>query len=292
MEEYFDRRDVLLGAAVAIAAPGALARVSRAPIPRICPQRTGQEHRDCRADSELGRGLLRLDRAADRGSARGRAQHAARFHRFKSLTPQGFPDPARTSRTSPPMGGLCETRGRRWFQGARQLELEFRRSAYPSRGRSGDRPVSACARGHFARACQSDRPIRRRAGDYERAARGGAAKRVAPQILVIDVCALFFSDIRNAAPILTVVVQSSSLGWAETIPNLVAGDFDDNTMFCFHFYIPGEFTHQGVKYPHFYGVPFPITRYPGGREAMEATILARVGADCLMDDRQKKELAV
>ena len=28
MEEYFDRRDVLLGAAVAIAAPGALARQS------------------------------------------------------------------------------------------------------------------------------------------------------------------------------------------------------------------------------------------------------------------------
>ena len=88
---------------------------------------------------------------------------------------------------------------------------------------------------------------------------------------------LFFSDIRNAAPNLTVVVQSASLGWTETIPNLVAGDFDDNTMFCFHFYTPGEFTHQGVKYPHFYGVPFPITRYPGGREAMEATILARVG---------------
>ena len=102
---------------------------------------------------------------------------------------------------------------------------------------------------------------------------------------------LFFSDIRAAAPLLAVVVQSATGGWSETIPNFDPTAFDDNTVFCFHFYKPGEFTHQGIKYPDFYGVPFPITRYPGGKEAMEATILARVAADPRIHEDEKKALS-
>ncbi len=102
---------------------------------------------------------------------------------------------------------------------------------------------------------------------------------------------LFFSDIRSVAPLLTVVVQSESGGWTETIASFDPTAFDDNTMFCFHFYKPGEFTHQGVKYRDFYGVPFPITRYPGGKAAMEAAILARVAADPGIGEAQKKALS-
>ncbi len=102
---------------------------------------------------------------------------------------------------------------------------------------------------------------------------------------------LFFSDIRNAAPALTMIIQSSPGGWAEAIPNFDPINFDANTMFCFHFYTPGEFTHQGINYPHFYGVPFPITRYPGGKEAMETTILARVAADPQINETEKKQLS-
>jgi Cellulase (glycosyl hydrolase family 5) len=101
---------------------------------------------------------------------------------------------------------------------------------------------------------------------------------------------LFFGDVRRAAPALTVVVQSAG-GWSEAIPAFDPTAFDDNTMFCFHFYTPGEFTHQGVNYPDFYGVPFPITSYPGGKEAMLATILARLAADLQIDMAEKKRLS-
>ncbi|MBV8474428.1 MAG: cellulase family glycosylhydrolase [Hyphomicrobiales bacterium] len=102
---------------------------------------------------------------------------------------------------------------------------------------------------------------------------------------------LFVADIRNAAPLLTVVVQSETGGWSETIASFDPAAFDNNTMFCFHFYKPGEFTHQGVKYPDFYGVPFPVERYAGGKEAMQHAILARVAADPGIGEAQKKALS-
>jgi hypothetical protein len=89
---------------------------------------------------------------------------------------------------------------------------------------------------------------------------------------------------------LAVVVQSASGGWSETIPNFDLAAFDENTMFCFHFYIPGEFTHQGINYPDFYGVPFPITRYPGGKRRMLTDIFARLASDAQLGAAEKQKL--
>ncbi|MFZ6765215.1 cellulase family glycosylhydrolase [Pseudoroseomonas sp. WGS1072] len=85
--------------------------------------------------------------------------------------------------------------------------------------------------------------------------------------------------VRLHAPDLTIVVQSASGGWAEAIPDFDPERFDTNTMLCFHFYTPGEFTHQGAHYPNLYDIPFPITRYPGGKAKMHVDVDARIRAD-------------
>lgn len=99
-----------------------------------------------------------------------------------------------------------------------------------------------------------------------------------------------FQRLREAAPSMTAVIQSAGGGWSETIPDLPYREFDADTIFCFHFYTPGEFTHQGANYKEFHDIPFPITRYEGGRQKMEADVIARVMSRNEMSADEKDRL--
>ncbi|SEI05069.1 cellulase family glycosylhydrolase [Stutzerimonas xanthomarina] len=100
------------------------------------------------------------------------------------------------------------------------------------------------------------------------------------------------SACRSKAPDMTIILQPEA-GWHGALNRFNLSDFDANTMFSFHPYAPGEFTHQGIgSQPHLYNVPMPITRYVGGQTQMVADVSARVNADPhLSSERKKSEIA-
>ena len=92
---------------------------------------------------------------------------------------------------------------------------------------------------------------------------------------------------RARAPDMTIILQPEA-GWHGALARFDLSQYDGNTMFSFHPYAPGEFTHQGIgSQPHLYNVPMPITRYPGGKAKMLADVTARVQADDNLDAAQK-----
>ncbi len=96
------------------------------------------------------------------------------------------------------------------------------------------------------------------------------------------------SACRSKAPDMTIILQPEA-GWHGALNRFNLSDFDANTMFSFHPYAPGEFTHQGIgSQPHLYNVPMPITRYVGGQTQMVADVSARVNADPHLSSEQKK----
>lgn len=97
----------------------------------------------------------------------------------------------------------------------------------------------------------------------------------------------WFSTCRAAAPRLTIILQPEG-GWHGALSRFKLSQYDWNTMFSFHPYSPGEFTHQGIgSQPHLYNVPMPITRYEGGKAQMLADVSARVKADASLSAQQK-----
>lgn len=56
-----------------------------------------------------------------------------------------------------------------------------------------------------------------------------------------------FDAARRAAPKLPLVVTGACWGSASALTQLRASDYDDNTLFTFHFYEPHIFTHQGTS---------------------------------------------
>ncbi len=97
----------------------------------------------------------------------------------------------------------------------------------------------------------------------------------------------WFQTCRKAGPDLTIIVQPVG-GWHGAMPGFSLQDYDWNTIFSFHPYSPGEFTHQGIgSQPHLYPVPMPITRYVGGRSQMVADTEARVHNDHYLSTQQK-----
>ena len=64
---------------------------------------------------------------------------------------------------------------------------------------------------------------------------------------------------RAASPHHTLVVQSGSAGYYRALAALDPSQFDGNTLFSFHPYDPGGFTHQGIgENVGLYRVPFPL----------------------------------
>ena len=100
----------------------------------------------------------------------------------------------------------------------------------------------------------------------------------------------FFRAMRRAAPRLTVIVQSAYLGWADRIADFRPTDFDANTIYSFHPYQPGEITHQGIKYPDFYRIPYPFPTTGEERDALKATVTSRVNSDASLTPAQKEDL--
>lgn len=97
----------------------------------------------------------------------------------------------------------------------------------------------------------------------------------------------WFRTCRAAAPRMTIILQPE-MGWHNELDEFDLDDYDWNTMFSFHPYSPGEFTHQGIgNQPHLYNVPMPITRYVGGKKQMLADVTARVQADRSLSRAQK-----
>lgn len=102
----------------------------------------------------------------------------------------------------------------------------------------------------------------------------------------------WFSTCRAAAPKMTIILQPEG-GWHGALHKFKLSDYDWNTMFSFHPYSPGEFTHQGIgSQPHLYNVPMPITRYVGGKTQMIADMQHRVNSDkSLSSTRKTSEIA-
>ena len=97
----------------------------------------------------------------------------------------------------------------------------------------------------------------------------------------------WFATCRAAAAQLTIILQPEA-GWHGALGRFDLDQYDSNTMFSFPPYAPGEFTHQGTgSQPHLYGVPMPISRYPGGKAQMLADVSARVHADQRLTEQQK-----
>jgi hypothetical protein len=96
---------------------------------------------------------------------------------------------------------------------------------------------------------------------------------------------LFWNAARIAAPDLTLIVQGGG-GWFGNFPNFNAGAFDDNTMFSFHPYEVGEFTHR-FNYDDMPRLTFPISDYAGGKTQMIADITAAVNANSGLTGAQK-----
>jgi hypothetical protein len=97
----------------------------------------------------------------------------------------------------------------------------------------------------------------------------------------------WFRACRDAAPDLTIIIQPVG-GWHGAMSGFSLDDYDWNTIFAFHPYSPGEFTHQGIgSQPHLYPVPMPITRYVGGRSQMIADMEARVHNDRYLSAQEK-----
>lgn len=101
-----------------------------------------------------------------------------------------------------------------------------------------------------------------------------------------------FQTIRAAAPNNTIAVGSSDLQWVGAIDALDPADYDDNTIFTFHGYDPGEFSHQGQAHlwKHLDNLPWPVTSYEGGITQAKADMAAKVNADGTLDAGQKSAL--
>jgi hypothetical protein len=99
----------------------------------------------------------------------------------------------------------------------------------------------------------------------------------------------WYSACRSKAPNLTIILQPEA-GWHGALGYFNLSQYDANTMFAFHPYAPGEFTHQGTgSQPHLYNVPMPITRYAGGKVQMLADVSARIEADTTLTPERKVE---
>jgi len=101
----------------------------------------------------------------------------------------------------------------------------------------------------------------------------------------------FFKACRAEAPQMTIIFQPEN-GWSNELKKFDLKDFDENTMFSFHPYGPGEFTHQSIgTQPHLFSLPMPITRYSGGQKQMVADVTARINADnSLSADKKVTEI--
>ncbi len=95
---------------------------------------------------------------------------------------------------------------------------------------------------------------------------------------------------RAASPHHTLVVQSRSAGYYGALAELDPGLFDRNTLFSFHPYDPGGFTHQGIgENRSLYRIPFPIDAGVRLDEAV-AVMQDRVGSRTDLSDGAKQAL--
>lgn len=90
---------------------------------------------------------------------------------------------------------------------------------------------------------------------------------------------LWFKTIRAAAPKMTIILQAAE-GYRQELPNLNVADYDANTLYSFHPYNLGEFTHQGINAnPNNYDIPYPPTRIVGGLAKAIDVMTQRVNRD-------------
>ena len=95
---------------------------------------------------------------------------------------------------------------------------------------------------------------------------------------------------RAASPHHTLVVQSRSAGYYGALPELNPSQFDTNTLFSFHPYDPGGFTHQGIgENRGLLRVPFPAAGDPQLNEAV-ALMQDRVAAQSDLSPEAKRVL--
>lgn len=96
---------------------------------------------------------------------------------------------------------------------------------------------------------------------------------------------------REVAQAHTLIVQSRSGGFFGALPELQPQQFDANTLFSFHPYDPGGFTHQGIgENEGLYRITFPASDHPGGIVRAIADTRERVDAIERLDAREKEAL--
>ena len=95
---------------------------------------------------------------------------------------------------------------------------------------------------------------------------------------------------RAASPHHTLVVQSRSAGYYRALAELDPSQFDRNTLFSFHPYDPGGFTHQGIgENRGLYRVAFPVE---AGSQMGEAAALMQDRVAALPDLSPEAKLAL
>lgn len=96
---------------------------------------------------------------------------------------------------------------------------------------------------------------------------------------------------RAAAPAHTLVVQSRDAGFYKALAEFNPRDFDANTIFCFHPYEPGGFTHQGIG-PNrgLSRISFPADQHEGGLQRALADMQNAVDRLDDLDDTERAAL--
>ena len=99
--------------------------------------------------------------------------------------------------------------------------------------------------------------------------------------------------IRAAAPKLTVILTGACWGSLDGLQELHSSDYDDNTIYTFHYYEPFLFTHQGAWFSSLFvrylsRVPYPPT--VDRTDEFLAMVKQRVAADTPVDEEGKAKI--
>lgn len=96
---------------------------------------------------------------------------------------------------------------------------------------------------------------------------------------------------RASAPQHTLVVQSRDAGFYRALAEFDPRDFDANTLFCFHPYEPGGFTHQGLGPQRGLSrIAFPAERHEGGFDRALADMRDAVARMSDLEGERRAEL--
>lgn len=107
-------------------------------------------------------------------------------------------------------------------------------------------------------------------------------------------CPAVFTAIRAVAPTLPLAMQSTDYGVSNYVKYFTASQFDANTLFAYHGYDPGEYSHQGQAGQSTFGINnlmWPVPDTAGGVAQAKADMEVRVNASSLTAPQKAAQIA-